>query len=97
VAQWTARGFLVSFAGTVTYARSDALRAAARAAPAEALLAETDSPYLAPQRYRGRRNEPAYVLETLRALAGIRGVSAQTLGAVMDANARRLFGGRWGT
>jgi TatD DNase family protein len=97
VAEWTRRGMVLSFAGTVTYARSDALREAAKAVPEDRLLVETDAPYLAPQAHRGSRNEPAYVAETLRAIAGIRGVSAQTLGAAVDATARRVFGGRWGT
>jgi TatD DNase family protein len=97
VAEWTRRGMILSFAGTVTYARSDALREAAKAVPEDRLLVETDAPYLAPQAHRGSRNEPAYVAETLRAIAGIRGVSAQTLGAAVDATARRVFGDRWGT
>ena len=62
-------GWYVSFAGNVTYKNAYDLRAAARAVPAERLLAETDSPYLAPQPVRGKRNEPAYVMHTLDALA----------------------------
>src|SRR2546428_584901 len=81
-------------------ARQDRVVAVGEAAAAVAddrLLVETDAPYLAPQSQRGRRNEPAYVVETLGAIAGIRGVSAPTLGIAVDANARRLFGDRWRT
>src|SRR5262249_54504746 len=60
VSAWTERGFLISFAGTVTYPRAEGLRAAAARVPIERLLAETDAPVLAPQAHRGRRNEPAY-------------------------------------
>jgi len=97
VAEWVRRGLVLSFAGTVTYPTSVRLREAAAAVAEDRLLVETDAPYLAPQSHRGRRNEPAYVVETLGAIAGIRGVSAPTLGIAVDANARRLFGDRWGT
>src|SRR2546425_11120234 len=97
VAEWLRRGLVLSFAGTVTYPKSVPLREAAAAVAEDRLLVETDAPYLAPQSQRGRRNEPAYVVETLGAIAGIRGVSAPTLGVAVDANARRLFGDRWGT
>ena len=63
----------------------------AREIPAERLLIETDAPYLAPQPWRGKRNEPAYVVETARCLAEIRGVSAQELERLTEENARRLF------
>ncbi len=95
VAEWLRRGFLLSFAGTVTYPRSAALREAAAATPADAILAETDAPYLAPQRRRGGRNEPAFVLETLAALADAQGSAPGVLGAAISANAGRLFGARW--
>ena len=86
------RGYYVSFAGNVTYPRADALRAAAAQVPDERVLAETDSPYLAPQPVRGRPNEPAYVLHTLAALAAVRGQSVDELEALVDANATRAFG-----
>jgi TatD DNase family protein len=85
-------GFYLSVAGPVTYKKADQLRAVAREIPAERLLIETDSPYLAPQPWRGKRNEPAYVVETARCLAQIRGVSAQELERLTEENARRLFG-----
>jgi len=86
------RGWYVSFAGNVTYKNADDLRGAARRLPADRLLAETDSPYLAPQSVRGRRNEPAYVAYTYEALAQARGVEVATLAAQIDANASAVFG-----
>jgi TatD DNase family protein len=86
------RGWYVSFAGNVTYPKAEELRDAAARVPGDRLLAETDSPYLAPQPVRGRRNEPAYVVHTLAALAAVRGVTADELGAQIDANAAACFG-----
>ena len=85
------RGYYVSFAGNVTYPRAGDLRQAARAVPAERLLAETDSPYLSPQPVRGRPNEPAYVVHTIAALAAARGEDAGTLAAKLDDNAGAAF------
>ena len=86
------RGWYVSFAGNVTYPNAYELRAAARGVPADRLLTETDSPYLAPQPVRGRTNEPAYVVHTLTALAAARGVDAGELATQVDANATAAFG-----
>jgi TatD DNase family protein len=86
------RGWYVSFAGNVTYPKAAELRDAAARVPAERLLAETDSPYLAPQPVRGRRNEPAHVVHTLATLAEARGVADAELGAQIDANAAACFG-----
>lgn len=85
-------GFHLSVAGPVTYRKADQLRAVAREVPLGRLLIETDAPYLAPQPYRGKRNEPAYVMETARYLAGIRGIPVDELEQQTTANARRLFG-----
>ncbi len=87
-----ARGWYVSFAGNVTYPKAPELRAAARLVPAERILAETDSPYLAPQPVRGQRNEPANVVHTLAALAEARGEDLAELGRQIDANATEAFG-----
>ena len=84
-------GMMVSFAGQVTYKRSDALRQAARTVPAAHLMIETDSPYLAPRPVRGRRNEPAYVAHTARFLADLRDLSYEDVGRITAANARALF------
>ena len=86
------RGWYVSFAGNVTYKNAYDLRTAARRVPADRLLAETDSPYLAPQAVRGRRNEPRFVLHTLEALAQVRRTDKQELERQIDENATRVFG-----
>ena len=85
------RGYYVSFAGNVTYPKAPDLRAAAAQVPDERILAETDSPYLAPQARRGRPNEPANVVLTLAELAKVRGVDPGDLGAQIDANANAAF------
>jgi TatD DNase family protein len=86
------RGWYVSFAGNVTYKNAYDLRTAARRVPADRLLAETDSPYLAPQAVRGRRNEPRFVLHTLDALAQVRSADKEELERQIDENATRVFG-----
>jgi len=85
------RGYYVSFAGNVTFAKADELREAARRVPAERILAETDSPYLAPVPRRGRPNEPANVVHTLAALAQARGEDPAVLAVRIDANATAAF------
>jgi TatD DNase family protein len=84
-------GWYVSFAGNVTYPNAGELREAARRVPADRLLAETDSPYLAPQAVRGRTNEPANVVHTLAVLADTRGTTTDELAAQIDANATAVF------
>jgi TatD DNase family protein len=86
------RGWYLSFAGNVTYPSAAPLADAAARAPAELLLLETDSPYLSPVPHRGRPNRPRYVLDTLEAVAALRGVAAQELAEVVEANAARVFG-----
>jgi TatD DNase family protein len=87
----TERGYYVSFAGNVTYPKAEDLRDAARHVPAERILAETDTPYLAPQPVRGKPNEPANVIHTVAALAGARGEDAVELGERIAANAANAF------
>jgi TatD DNase family protein len=84
--------FHLSFAGIVTFPRADSIRAAARMAPSDRVLAETDSPYLAPVPHRGRRNEPAYVAEVVAKLADIRNASKGDLAAELTRNFTALFG-----
>ncbi|HEX6679024.1 MAG TPA: TatD family hydrolase [Gaiellaceae bacterium] len=84
-------GYYISFAGNVTFAKADELREAARRVPADRILAETDSPYLAPVPRRGRPNEPANVVHTVAALAEARGDDATELAARIDANATAAF------
>jgi len=95
VDEWMRRGFFVSFAGTVTYPKNDLLRRAAARASADRILVETDAPYLTPQARRGERNEPAFVLETLSAVASARGRDPVELGPRIAENARKLFGDRF--
>ena len=85
------RGWYVSFAGNVSFTKAVDLRLAATQVPADRILAETDSPYLAPQPVRGRPNEPAYVVHTLAALAQARGEDPAELEAQIDANATACF------
>ena len=84
-------GFFVSFAGPVTFAPNDGLRAAAQAAPAELLLVETDAPFLTPMPFRGRPNAPYLVPLTVRSLAGTKGMQLDVLCAVLADNGRRAF------
>jgi len=84
-------GFMVSFAGNITFKKADALRAVAREIPLDQLLTETDSPYLAPVPYRGKRNEPAYVLEVTRQLAQLHGVDESAMGEQSVRNFVRFF------
>ena len=86
------RGYMLSFAGPVTFPKSVELQRAAREAPADRILVETDSPYLAPVPRRGRPNRPANVAHTLRFVAELRGVSEAELDDLTTANAARVFG-----
>src|SRR5271170_6740994 len=87
-----ALGHFVSFTGILTFKNSDALRAIAKKLPADRILVETDAPYLAPGKFRGKRNEPAYVVETAKVLAETRGVSLEEIAQQTTANFFRLFG-----
>ncbi len=85
-------GFLISFAGNVTYPNNTELRAVARAVPADRLLVETDCPFLAPVPDRGKRNEPAWAARTAETLATLRGIAPEALGEQTSANFFQLFG-----
>ena len=86
-----AAGGHVSFSGILTFPKSQDIRDVARDLPADRLLVETDSPYLAPAPFRGKRCEPAYVMHTARKLAEVRGMSLEELAALTTGNVRRLF------
>ena len=84
-------GLYVSFTGVVTFKKSDALRDIARAVPLDRLLVETDAPYLAPEPFRGKTNEPSYVVHTAATLAEVKGVSREEMAAATTDNFFRLF------
>ena len=84
-------GLMVSFSGILTFKNSEEIRAIARDVPVDRLLVETDAPYLAPPPYRGKRNEPAYVAETAKVLAGVKGVSPDEMARVTTDNFFRVF------
>jgi TatD DNase family protein len=79
-------GFMISFAGNVTFKKAEALREVARRVPVERLLVETDCPFLTPVPFRGRRNEPARVVETARCLAELHGIEAEEFGRITAGN-----------
>jgi TatD DNase family protein len=87
-----ALGLYISFSGIVTFKKSDALREIAGAVPLDRLLVETDAPYLAPGKYRGKRNEPAYVVETAATLAKVKGIAPEELAKATTGNFFRLYG-----
>jgi TatD DNase family protein len=84
-------GLLVSVAGVVTFKTAEAIREAVRIVPRDRLLVETDCPFLAPVPHRGKRNEPAYVVETARKVAEVWGTTLDEVARVTTENARRLF------
>jgi len=85
-------GFYLSLAGPVTFRKSLSLKEIARMIPDDYLLVETDAPYLSPEPVRGKRNEPAFMLNTLRHVAELRGISLEDLARITSLNAKRLFG-----
>ena len=84
-------GFMVSFAGNVTYPKMQHLRDVARELPLDRLLTETDSPFLPPQGRRGKRNEPAFVVEVAQALANVRNLGSEEIAGITAENFRRFF------
>ena len=89
-AQAVALGFHISFGGMVTFPKATAIHDAARGVPADRLLIETDAPFLAPVPKRGKRNEPAFIVETARRLAELRGVTPDEIAQTTAGNFRRL-------
>ena len=87
-------GYVVSFSGMITFRRAENIREAAAALPLEAMLVETDSPYLAPEPHRGKRCEPAFVVETARKLADVKAVSPEAVAQATTAAFDRLFAPR---
>ena len=87
-----ALGFRISFAANITYPKAQNLRDVAQDLPLDCLLIETDSPFLAPQGRRGKRNEPAFVLEVARTLANVRNLPVEEIASLTAANFRGLFG-----
>ena len=85
-------GFYLSFSGTLTYPKAGPLREVAKQVPLDRILVETDCPYLPPQPWRGKRNEPAYVVATAQQLADIRGLSLEEVAAATWANTLAAFG-----
>jgi TatD DNase family protein len=85
-------GFVVSFAGMITYPKAQNLRDAAAIVPLDRMLIETDSPYLAPVPHRGKRNEPAYVIDVARTIAGLRGITYEEIGLQTTQNFYNFFG-----
>jgi len=85
-------GFVVSFAGMISYPKSQGLRDAAAMVPLDRMFIETDSPYLAPVPYRGKRNEPAFVVEVARTIAAVRGISCEEIGLQTTRNFYNFFG-----
>lgn len=84
-------GFFVSIPGILTFRKNDAYRSMVRSLPLDQILLETDAPYLAPEPYRGKRNEPAHMVQTAQVLAGLHDVSLDRIGEITSQNARRLF------
>jgi TatD DNase family protein len=85
-------GFMISFAGNVSFPKAEAIRTAAVEVPLDRMLIETDSPYLAPVPHRGKRNEPAYVKETAQHIADLRQMLPEEVGASTSANFLGFFG-----
>jgi TatD DNase family protein len=84
-------GFMISFSGNVTFPKAENIREVAESVPGDRMLIETDSPFLAPVPYRGKRNEPAFVAKTAEKIAELRGVDAHEIGAITAQNFFRFF------
>jgi TatD DNase family protein len=85
-------GFYIGFTGPLTYKNGEGVRRIAARIPLDRLLVETDAPFLSPQQYRGKRNEPAFVVATAERLAALHNMTLEEMGRVTTENAKRLFG-----
>jgi TatD DNase family protein len=85
------RGWFISFSGIITFKKSDALRDVVKETPLEKMLIETDSPYLAPQKYRGKVNQPSYVVEIAKMIAEIKKTPIKTVAQITASNAKQVF------
>jgi TatD DNase family protein len=90
--QLMSMGFYISVAGPVTFKKTRELKEIAGSIPDDYLMVETDAPYLSPEPFRGRRNEPAFIIETLKQIADLRKVSLEDMARITSLNAKRLFG-----
>ena len=84
-------GFYISISGMITFKKAQNIIDIAKAAPIDRILIETDCPYLTPEPYRGKRNEPSYVKYVAQSLAMVKGVSAEEIGEITANNAKKLF------
>ncbi|NQT30124.1 MAG: TatD family hydrolase [Candidatus Saganbacteria bacterium] len=84
-------GLLISFTGNITFPKAHQVRAAAKEIPLDRIMIETDCPFLAPQAFRGKRNEPAYVVKVAEQIAAVKGISIEEVAAQTTKNARNLF------
>jgi TatD DNase family protein len=89
--QYIDEGFYISFSGVITFKNAEDIREAVRKIPSEMMVVETDSPYLAPIPFRGKRNEPAYVTYVARKIAELRGISFEEVEEQTTTNAKNLF------
>ena len=92
VADFVERGYLLSFTGIATFPKSGEIRETIRQCPLECMMIETDAPYLAPEKYRGQRNEPAFVVEVAECIAEVKGVSFEEVDRVTTKTTKEFFG-----
>ena len=85
------RNWMISFSGILTFKRSEELRAIAKEVPINHILIETDTPYLAPQSMRGKRNEPSFIHETAQTIANVKGIPLEEVAQMTSKNAKRFF------
>ena len=84
-------GLLISFTGNITFPKAHKIRSAAKEIPLDKIMIETDCPFLAPQAFRGKRNEPAYVVKVAEKIAEVKGISVEEVAEATTENAKKLF------